>query len=95
MTATIDTLQCEFSQATLDRAREQAEQAARFAAMPGAGADGSPRDLERHCVTSSVALTADTVHDWATWALLATHVPFQLLDQHGRHRSLLCGGESR
>jgi len=88
VTATIDNLQCEFSQATLDRAREQAEQAARFAAMPGAGADGSPRDLERHCVTSAVALTADAVHDWATWALLATRVPFQLLDPHGRHRSL-------
>ena len=35
-----------------------------------------------------MALTADAVHDWATWALLATRVPFQLLDPHGRHRSL-------
>ena len=88
MTATLDNLQCEFAQATFDRAREQAELAARFAAMPGSGEDGSSRDLERHCVASSVALTADAVHDWATWALLATRVPFQLLDPHGRHRSL-------
>jgi len=88
VTATADNLQHEFSQATLDRAREQAELAARFAVMPGSGADGSPRDLERHCVASSVALTADAVHDWATWALLATRVPFQLLDPNGRHRSL-------
>ena len=86
--APIDNLQCEFAQATFDRAREQAGQAARFAAMPGAGEDGSRRDLERHCVAGAVSLTADAVHDWATWALLATRVPFQLLDANGRHRSL-------
>ena len=88
MTATIDHPQCEFSQDTFDRAREQARQAGWFAAMPGAGAYGPPHDLERHCVTSSVALTADAVHDWATWALLTTRVPFQLLDPNGGHRSL-------
>ena len=83
MTATIDTWQCEFSQDTFERAKQQTEHAARFAAMPGAGADGSRQDLEWHCVSSAVALTADAVHDWATWAtwaLLATRVPFQLLD---------------
>lgn len=89
MTATIDTLQCEFSQATLDRAREHARQAARHAAMPESGADGGQqRDLERECVSGAVALTSGAVHDWATWALLATRVPFQPLDPHGRHRSL-------
>ena len=56
--------------------------------MPGAGEDGSPRDLERHCVAGAVSLTADAVHDWATWALLATRVPFQPSDPNGRHRSL-------
>jgi len=85
---TIDNLQCEFSQATFDRACEQARQAARHAATPNTGTGGSPRDLERHCVADAVALTADAVHDWATWALLATRVPFQPLDQRGRHRSL-------
>ena len=43
---------------------------------------------ERLCVTGAVVPTADAVHDWATWALLATRVPFQPLDQHGRYRSL-------
>ena len=88
MTATIDTLQCEFSQATLDRAREQARQAAQHAATPNASPGDTPRDLERHCAAGAVALTADAVHDWATWALLATRVPFQPLDPHGRHRAL-------
>ena len=39
-------------------------------------------------MASAVALTADAVYEWATWALLATRVPFQVLDQDGRHRSL-------
>ena len=34
-----------------------------------------------------MTLTAEAVHDWATWALLATRVPFQRLDQNGHHRS--------
>ena len=43
MTATIDNLQCEFSQSLFDRARELTAHAAQFAAMPDAGADGSPQ----------------------------------------------------
>ena len=88
MTAIIDTLRCEFSQAMLDRARDQARQAAQHAATADNSSDGPPRDLERHCVAAAVALTADTVHDWPTWALLTTRVPFQPLDPNGRHRSL-------
>ena len=88
MTATLDGLQCEFSQATLDRAREQAAQAAQHAATPDTDRDNPPRDLERHCVVGAVALTADAVHDWTTWALLATRVPLQPPDPRGRHRSL-------
>ena len=87
MTATADTLQCEFSQATLDRAREHARRAAQHAAIPATDS-GSQRDLERQCVAGAVALTADSVHDWATWALLASRVPFQPSDPNGRHRSL-------
>ena len=87
MTATLEIVQCEFSQALFDRAREQASQAARLAAMPGAG-EGSRRDLERRCVARTVALPADAAHDWVTGALLTARVPFQLLDPHGRHRSL-------
>jgi hypothetical protein len=88
VTATVEILQCEFSQAMFDRSREQARRAARFAAMPVAGAGVSCCDLERRCVAGAVALTADAVHDWVTGALLTARVPFQLLDRHGRHRSL-------
>ena len=78
---------CGFSQALFDRAREQG-QAARIAAMPGAGTGAARRDRERQCVAGAVALTADSVHDWVTGALLTTRVPFQPLDRHGRHQSL-------
>jgi len=88
MTAIIDRLECEFSQATFDRASEQVRQAAQHAATADNGMDGSSRDLERQCVAGAVALTADSVHDWATWALLASRVPFQPSDPNGRHRSL-------
>ena len=87
VTATADNLRCEFSQATLDRAREHARRAAQHAAIPATDS-GSQRDLERQCVAGAVALTADAVHDWPTWALLTTRVPFQPLDPNGRHRSL-------
>ena len=54
MTATIDDLQCEFSQATFDRAREQAAQAAQFAAMRRCRRGRiAARDLERHCCGQS------------------------------------------